>query len=53
VSPGELRFGHVEMVTETRITCPRCGFSKVETMALNACRRLYRCDGCGEMLRPL
>ena len=43
----------VATVNETLITCPKCGFSKVETMAVNACRRFYRCDGCGEVLRPL
>jgi len=42
-----------EIVTEARLTCPICGFSKVETMPTNACQYFYRCDGCGELLRPL
>jgi hypothetical protein len=25
------------LVTETRITCPECGFAKVEAMPTNAC----------------
>ncbi|HEY7560953.1 MAG TPA: GDCCVxC domain-containing (seleno)protein [Gaiellaceae bacterium] len=41
------------MVTKARITCPNGGFSKVETMPTDACRHLYRCDGCGASLRPL
>jgi hypothetical protein len=39
-------------VTEARITCPGCGFSRVETMPVDACRRFYRCEGCGTLLRP-
>lgn len=43
----------VSVVTEARVTCPTCGFTKVETMPTDACRHSYRCEGCGEMLRPL
>ncbi|HEU0246877.1 MAG TPA: GDCCVxC domain-containing (seleno)protein [Gaiellaceae bacterium] len=28
-----------------RITCPQCGFSKVERMPTDACQYLYRCEG--------
>jgi len=40
-------------VIEAQITCPGCGFSKVETMPTDACQYFYRCERCGELLRPL
>ena len=40
------------VVTEATITCPNCGFSKLETMATDACQFFYVCEGCGETLRP-
>ncbi len=45
--------GMAETVTEARITCPACGFSKVETMPTDACQHFYRCERCGELLGPL
>jgi len=41
-----------EVVTTTLIACPLCGFSKSERMPTNACQHFYRCEGCGEMLKP-
>jgi hypothetical protein len=41
-----------EVVTEARITCPECGFSKVETMPSDACQRFYLCEGCEWLLAP-
>jgi hypothetical protein len=41
------------VVTEARMTCPACGFSRVETMPTDACVCLYRCEACGTLLRPL
>jgi hypothetical protein len=38
--------------TTARITCPECGFQKVEEMPGDACQRFYRCEGCGALLRP-
>ncbi len=42
-----------EIVVEARITCPECGFARVETMPDSACRHAYRCACCGTLLRPL
>jgi len=42
----------VQIITEATITCPMCGFQKTETMPRDACQFYYRCEGCGEMLRP-
>jgi hypothetical protein len=41
------------VITEARITCPECGFEKVEAMPINACVHLYVCEGCEVLLRPL
>ncbi|MCB1750725.1 MAG: hypothetical protein KDI74_03310 [Gammaproteobacteria bacterium] len=37
----------------SRITCPRCGVSRDESMPVDACQWIYECTGCGELLRPL
>ena len=34
------------------LTCPECGFSKIETMPLDNCLFFYECEGCGEVIRP-
>ncbi len=38
--------------TRSEITCPNCGYRKVEDMPLDACRFFYECEGCGTLLRP-
>ncbi len=40
------------MVLESTITCPDCGFSKVEIMPIDQCQFLYRCSNCDTVLRP-
>ena len=37
---------------ESIITCPKCGFSKREMMATDACQFYYECSNCGALLRP-
>ena len=37
---------------ESILTCPRCGFSKAETMPVDACQFYYECSSCGALLRP-
>lgn len=34
------------------LTCPRCGFSKEETMPSDACLFYYECTNCGSLVRP-
>jgi hypothetical protein len=34
------------------LTCPRCGFAKLETMPADACQFLYEFTSCGELLKP-
>jgi len=38
--------------TRATITCPDCGFARLETMPTDACQYFYWCQGCGTMLRP-
>jgi len=39
-------------ILESLITCPECGHSSLETMAVDACQWFYECDGCGMELSP-
>jgi hypothetical protein len=41
-----------DVILESVITCPRCGFAQRETMPLDACQFFYDCAGCGARLRP-
>jgi len=34
------------------LTCPRCGFAKLETMPSDACQFYYECESCKILLRP-
>ncbi|AXN34081.1 GDCCVxC domain-containing (seleno)protein [Vibrio coralliilyticus] len=43
----------MEVVTESKLTCPKCGFSSLESMPDNACVYFYECKNCGELLKPL
>jgi len=40
------------VLLQSVLTCPRCGFSKLETMPENACQFFYECEGCKALLRP-
>ena len=42
----------VEISLQSKITCPECGFSKVETMPTDACQFFYECKNCGVVLKP-
>jgi len=41
-----------EIVLQSRITCPECGFVKEETMPVGACQWFYECVNCKSVLRP-
>ncbi len=45
VTPQPIRF-------DSLLTCPHCGFSRLETMPTNACIVFYECTHCHEHLRP-
>jgi hypothetical protein len=40
------------IVLESVLTCPRCGFAKLETMPTDACQFYYECSNCEALLRP-
>ena len=40
------------MVTESEITCPRCGHVELEHMPSDACVVRYDCKTCGTVLKP-
>jgi hypothetical protein len=40
------------VVLESVLTCPQCGFAKLETMPTNACQFYYECSNCKMLLRP-
>ncbi len=39
-------------ILESTLTCPHCGFAKVETMPTDACQWYYQCTHCHALLRP-
>jgi hypothetical protein len=41
-----------EVVLQSTITCPNCGYAKAETMPTDACQWAYVCEGCGAVLKP-
>jgi hypothetical protein len=41
-----------ELVLESVLVCPVCGFAKRETMPTDACQLYYECTGCKTLLRP-
>jgi hypothetical protein len=38
-------------VTST-LTCPHCGYQRMETMPTDACQYFYLCQSCQVVLRP-
>jgi hypothetical protein len=45
--------GKTNLVLESRLTCPHCGFQKTEMMPTDACQFFYECENCKTVLRPL
>jgi hypothetical protein len=41
-----------DLITDARITCPECDFSKLEAMPTSACQHFYICEGCQAVLSP-
>ena len=41
-----------QVVLESVLTCPSCGFSKSETMPVDACLYFYECTACRRLLKP-
>ena len=43
----------MQIVLESVITCPVCGYEKEELMETNSCRYFYECENCKNILKPL
>lgn len=41
-----------EIIVQSIITCPKCGYQKEETMPVDACLFFYECESCKTRLRP-
>ncbi|WP_233842170.1 GDCCVxC domain-containing (seleno)protein [Dyella sp. 2HG41-7] len=41
-----------DVILQSVITCPHCGFSREETMPVDACLFFYDCTHCNALLRP-
>lgn len=41
-----------EISPNSTITCPECGFSKLETLPTEVCQIRYDCTNCGVALYP-
>ena len=42
----------MEIILESLITCPNCGYEKTGTMPSNACQYFYECEKCSAILKP-
>jgi len=40
------------IVLESVLTCPNCGFAKLESMPTDACQYIHECRACNALLRP-
>ncbi len=41
-----------EVVLQSTLACPACGYVKEETMPTDACQWFYECEHCKAVLRP-
>lgn len=41
-----------EIKTVANLTCPNCQTTQSVNMPTDACQHLYKCQKCGEMLKP-
>lgn len=42
----------MKIILVSKITCPECGFSKIERMLTDNCQILYTYENCNENLKP-
>ena len=41
-----------QVVLESVLACPACGFKKTDTMPVDACQYFYECGSCKTLLKP-
>ncbi|HKK01708.1 MAG TPA: GDCCVxC domain-containing (seleno)protein [Desulfuromonadales bacterium] len=42
----------MKIVTDSTLTCPKCGFAENLPMPTDACQFFHQCNGCGALIRP-
>ncbi len=42
----------MNIILQSILTCPDCGYQKEETMPSDACQFFYECENCKHVLRP-
>ncbi|WP_343031066.1 GDCCVxC domain-containing (seleno)protein [Marinobacter changyiensis] len=42
----------VDVVLESTLKCPNCGYQKAETMPTDSCLYFYECESCHVVLKP-
>lgn len=40
------------IIYTSEISCPVCGFQKMEQMPTDACQYFYQCENCRNIIRP-
>lgn len=40
------------VILESALVCPECGYRKTEPMPSDACQWFYECQGCHSLLKP-
>lgn len=43
----------MQVILQSVITCPECGFQKQESMPEESCVFFYECENCKTVLKPL
>lgn len=41
-----------DVILESTLTCPSCGYAKTEIMPTDACQWFYECPQCHTVLKP-
>jgi RNA polymerase subunit RPABC4/transcription elongation factor Spt4 len=42
----------MQIITESRLTCPHCGFAEVLTMPMDSCLFYHECRKCRALIKP-
>lgn len=43
---------NTNIIFQSTITCPECGYKKEETMPEDSCQFFYECENCKAILKP-
>lgn len=42
----------MEIVLQSQVICPNCGYTEIKTMPTDACEYFYECENCKTILKP-